>query len=60
MGKKFVQHEDMCGCERCAAAWDSENPRPVFDMVEDPNTLDCGCSAWSGCNCYDYEDNGDD
>lgn len=55
MGKKYIQHSDMCGCERCAIQADKENPRPVFDCVDDPDILDCGCSVWSSCDC-DYYD----
>lgn len=58
MGKRWEPHSDMCGCERCAVAWESEQPWQVFDCVEDPEILDCGCSVWSSCNCYD--DLGDD
>lgn len=61
MGKRYEQHSDMCGCERCALQYEREFPQPVFDVVEDPDILDCGCSAWRGCTCYDYEpfDEGD-
>ena len=44
--------------ERCARQWDTENPGPIFDEVEDASVLDCGCDAWRGCDCYDYD--GDD
>jgi hypothetical protein len=27
----------------------------VFDAVEDPDVLDCGCDAWRGCDCCAYE-----
>lgn len=58
MGKVYVQHSDMCGCERCAHAADFELTTPVFDVVEDPDVLDCGCDAWRGCSCaeWDYDD----
>ena len=56
MGKKYVPHSDMCGCERCALEWERENPQPVYDVVEDPETLDCGCSVWSNCDCAMYDD----
>ncbi len=58
MGKIAVPHSDLCGCERCAAQWDREVSGKVYDMVEDPDTLDCGCSAIYGCTCWDdpYED----
>lgn len=36
MGKKYIPHSDMCGCSRCAAQGDTENPQQVFDIVEDP------------------------
>lgn len=51
MGKRYVQHSYLCGCVRCAAEWDRENPGPVYDVVEDPTILDCGCPAWRGCDC---------
>ena len=60
MGKTYVQHSDMCGCERCAAQWDRDHPRPVFDVVDDPDILDCGCPAWSGCDCWEGPDYDDD
>jgi len=60
MGKVAVPHSDLCGCERCAKAYESEHPRQVYDLVEDPDTLDCGCSAIYGCTCYDYDDHEDD
>ncbi|MNX74905.1 hypothetical protein D3C86_1063600 [compost metagenome] len=55
MGVRYVQHSDLCGCNRCAKQWEAENPRPVFDAVEDPNVLDCGCDA-DRCYCPDYDD----
>lgn len=51
MGISYIQHSDMCGCERCAAQADCEEPRPVFDKVEDPDVRDCGCSVWDTCRC---------
>lgn len=57
MGIEYIRHSDMCGCERCAAQWDSENPMPVYDKVDNPDILDCGCDAYYGCECaYDTED----
>lgn len=56
MGKRYVQHSDMCGCERCAASWDSERPYPVYDAVEDPDIMDCGCDRFYGCDCARWED----
>lgn len=56
MGKRYVQHSDLCGCERCAVQAERENPQPVFDVIEDPEVMDCGCDAWRGCTCYDYPD----
>jgi hypothetical protein len=56
MGK----HSDMCGCERCALQWGGENPGPVYDCVEDPDVLDCGCDAWRGCDCDNYAYDGGD
>jgi hypothetical protein len=54
MGKRYVQHSDLCGCERCAREWDRENPRPVFDEVEDPSICD-GCGADRHyCRCWEY------
>lgn len=58
MGKSYVQHSDMCGCERCAIQADNDNPRPVFDAVDDPEIMDCGCSYWRGCDCAMWD--GDD
>lgn len=55
MGKRYEQHSDLCGCDRCALQWESENPRPVYDVVEDPDYLDCGCHA-SRCDCIDFDD----
>lgn len=60
MGKRYIEHSDMCGCERCAVQWERENPGKVFDEVEDPDILDCGCDAWRGCDCYDYDPSDDD
>lgn len=51
MGKRWVRHPDRCGCERCAVAWESENPQPVFDEVEGPDIMDCGCDRYYGCDC---------
>ena len=56
MGKVYVPHSDMCGCERCARQYEREHPQPVYDVVDDPDVLDCGCSAWRGCTCWDYDD----
>ncbi len=55
MGKRYIHHPDMCGCERCALQWDRAYPQPVFDEIDDPDTLDCGCSAWLGCDCLDND-----
>jgi len=62
MGIRYVEHSDMCGCERCALEYEREVPGKVFDKVEDPEVMDCGCSVWSGCDCdaYDYGDDGDE
>lgn len=60
MGKRYVQHSDLCGCERCAIQADRDYPQPVFDVVEDPDVLDCGCDAWRGCDCAYWDDPGDD
>lgn len=56
MGKRYIPHSDMCGCTRCAIQGDSEIPQQVFDVVEDPNTLSCGCDKDRGCNCAQWED----
>lgn len=55
MGKRYIPHSDLCGCSRCAAQGDTENPQQVFDVVEDPEILDCGCDRFHGCRCDDYE-----
>lgn len=55
MGKRYEQHSDMCGCERCARQADSDSPRPVWDVIEDPDYLDCGCRV-GYCDCDDYPD----
>jgi len=56
MGKRYSQHSDMCGCERCSLQYESDNPRPVYDVVDDPDVLDCGCDAYYGCTCWDEDD----
>jgi hypothetical protein len=56
MGKRYIPHSDMCGCERCAAEWDTESPRQVFDVVEDPDVCDY-CGGEDGrCYCADDPD----
>lgn len=55
MGFRYEPHSDLCGCERCARQWDMDNPQSVYDKVEDPNVLDCGCDV-GHCSCWD--DNG--
>lgn len=55
MGIRMVPHSDMCGCERCAKAYKCDVPYQVYDLVEDPNILDCGCDRFDGCRCYDDE-----
>lgn len=52
MGIRYIEHSDMCGCERCALQWERETPGKVFDKVEDPSVLNCGCDA-GHCNCWD-------
>lgn len=37
MGKRYIPHSDMCGCERCAWQADLETPSQVFDEIEDPD-----------------------
>lgn len=57
MGKRYVPHSDMCGCDRCAKSFECDNPYQVFDEIDDPEIMDCGCSVWRGCDCpYDGED----
>lgn len=56
MGIRYEQHSDMCGCERCAKQWETENPRPVFDAIEDPDILACGCHCNDRCRCDEYDD----
>lgn len=63
MGKRWIEHSDMCGCERCAVQFEREMPSRVYDCVEDPDYLDCGCSVYSNCLCAMYDDDyyeGDD
>ena len=59
MGIHWEQHSDLCGCERCAIQWQTEHPQPVWDKVDDPDYLDCGCYA-DRCDCYDYDEGDDD
>ena len=56
MGKKYIPHSDMCGCERCAAQADNEVPRQVFDVIEDVDFLNCGCPISDGCGCTGWDD----
>lgn len=58
MGKRYEQHDSMCGCERCAREWELENPRPVFDAIEDPSYCDDCNEPREHCRCWD--DPGDD
>lgn len=51
MGIEYIQHSDMCGCERCALQADRDNSSPVYDKVENPEIMDCGCSVWRSCDC---------
>ena len=55
MGKRWEQHSDLCGCERCAIKADRGDESPTWDAVEDPDILDCGCDAWRGCDCCLYD-----
>lgn len=32
--RRYVPHSDMCGCTRCAWAYESENPQRVYDSEE--------------------------
>lgn len=54
MGTRYEQHSDMCGCERCALQYETDHPQPVFDSVEDPDYLGCGCHA-NRCDCAYYD-----
>lgn len=56
MGIRYEQHSDMCGCSRCAAQADRENPQPVYDKVNDPEIMDCGCPYYRGCDCAYWDD----
>ena len=51
MGRQWIPHSDLCGCEQCAAQADSENPRQVFDVVPSDDHYLCGCSIADGCEC---------
>jgi hypothetical protein len=42
MGWRYVQHDSMCGCERCAREWERESPQPIFERVADPSYDDFG------------------
>lgn len=62
IGKRYIEHSDMCGCERCARQWDRENPGRVFDVIEDPNVCSyCGDEGGGFCRCWDERcDDGED
>lgn len=36
LGKRYIPHSDMCGCERCAKQAELETPRQIFDVIDDP------------------------
>jgi hypothetical protein len=55
MGKRYEQHSDMCGCERCARKADNGDNSPTFDVIDDPDYLDCGCPR-GYCDCGDWDD----
>lgn len=55
MGKRYVLHSDMCGCERCAIQAERDNPQPVYDEIEDEDVLECGCHFTCTCD-YDMPD----
>ena len=55
IGKRYVAHSALCGCDRCAAQWGRENPSQVWSCVGDPDVLECGCDLWIGCDCYGYD-----
>lgn len=59
MGIRYIEHSDMCGCNRCARAWEYETPYRVYDKIDDPNILECGCDKYLGCDC-DYWESFDD
>jgi len=62
MGIRYIQHDGLCGCSRCAAQAERDSPQPVWDSVEDSNYLDCGCHIYDRCTCAldfifdDYEE----
>jgi hypothetical protein len=58
MGKRYEQHDDLCGCDRCAHQWDTESPQPVFDVVEDPTYCEYCSEPPDYCRCW--EDAGSD
>ena len=55
MGVRYEPHSDLCGCERCAIQADQENPQQVFDRIEDPDYLNCGCHR-NSCDCARWDD----
>lgn len=65
MGFRLVEHSDMCGCERCAAAYEHDQPMKVFDRIEDANWCTYCQRPLDACVCayedeYDYDDDDDD
>lgn len=60
MGKRYEQHSDLCGCERCAAQADREHPSPVFDVIDDPDYCSfCGAHL-DHCRCWEDDEDEDD
>ncbi|UTC29988.1 hypothetical protein STASHLEY_00540 [Brevundimonas phage vB_BpoS-StAshley] len=55
MGKKYIEHSDLCGCNTCAIKADNGDESKTFTVEEDPDYLDCGCSVWSNCDCAAYD-----
>lgn len=56
MGKRYEQHSDMCGCERCALQYETDSPRPVYDMVDDPNWCTYCQNPLDHCTCAEWPD----
>lgn len=46
MAKDYIRHDELCGCERCARQADSDNPQPVYDVIDNPELKECGCHVW--------------
>lgn len=50
---RYIEHSDMCGCERCALKFEAGIKTLTFDVVDDDNYKDCGCPIDSHCSCDD-------